>query len=29
MDTEAWHAAFLGVAKIWTGMSDWTELGLS
>ena len=26
MDREAWHAAFHGVAKIWTWMSDWTEL---
>ena len=29
MNTEAWHAAFLGVAKSRTGLSDWTELGLS
>ena len=26
MDREAWHAAVHGVAKIWTRMSDWTEL---
>ena len=26
MDGEAWHAAFHGVAKSWTWMSDWTEV---
>ena len=26
MDKEAWHAAVHGVAKIWTLLSDWTEL---
>ena len=26
MDTEAWRAAVLGVAKSWTWLSDWTEL---
>ena len=26
MDREAWHAAFHGVAKSWTQLSDWTEL---
>ena len=26
MDREAWHAAVHGIAKIWTGLSDWTEL---
>ena len=26
MDREAWHAAVLGVTKIWTWLSDWTEL---
>ena len=26
MDREAWHAVFLGVAKSWTRLSDWTEL---
>ena len=26
MDREAWHAAIHGVAKIWTQLSDWTEL---
>ena len=26
MDTEACHAAVHGVAKSWTGLSDWTEL---
>ena len=26
MDREAWHAAFHGVAKSWTRLSDWTEL---
>ena len=26
MDKEAWHDAFLGVAKSWTWLSDWTEL---
>ena len=26
MDREAWHAAVHGVAKIWTWLSDWTEL---
>ena len=25
MDREAWHAAVHGVAKSWTGLSDWTE----
>ena len=28
MDREAWHAAVHGVAKSWTGLSDWTELNL-
>ena len=27
MDREAWRAAFHGVAKSWTRLSDWTELG--
>ena len=26
MDREAWNAAIHGVAKSWTGLSDWTEL---
>ena len=26
MDREAWRAVFHGVAKSWTGLSDWTEL---
>ena len=26
MDKEAWRAAIRGVAKSWTGLSDWTEL---
>ena len=26
MDREAWRAAVHGVAKIWTQLSDWTEL---
>ena len=26
MGREAWHAAVHGVAKSWTGLSDWTEL---
>ena len=26
MDSEAWHAAVHGVAKSWTGLSNWTEL---
>ena len=26
MDREAWRAAIHGVAKIWTQLSDWTEL---
>ena len=26
MDREAWHAAFHGVAKSWTLLSDWPEL---
>ena len=26
MDGEAWHAAFCGVAKSWTRLSNWTEL---
>ena len=26
MDSEAWRAAFHGVAKSWTRLSDWTEL---
>ena len=26
MDREAWHAAIHGVAKSWTGLSNWTEL---
>ena len=26
MDREAWHAAVHGVAKIWTWLSDWTEM---
>ena len=28
MDREAWRAAFHGVAKGWTQLSDWTELKL-
>ena len=26
MDREAWHTAVHGIAKIWTWLSDWTEL---
>ena len=26
MDREDWRAAIHGVAKSWTGLSDWTEL---
>ena len=26
MDRETWHAAVHGVAKSWTGLSNWTEL---
>ena len=26
MDKEAWHAAVHGVAKIWTRLSDWTDV---
>ena len=26
LDRKAWHAAFHGVAKSWTRLSDWTEL---
>ena len=26
MDRKAWHAAVLGVIKIWTLLSDWAEL---
>ena len=26
MDREAWHAAFHGITKSWTWLSDWTEL---
>ena len=26
MDREAWHAVVHGVAKSWTGLSDWIEL---
>ena len=26
MDREAWRAAVHGVTKIWTQLSDWTEL---
>ena len=26
MDREAWRAAFHGVTKSWTGLSNWTEL---
>ena len=26
MDREAWHAAIHGIAKSWTGLSNWTEL---
>ena len=29
MDREAWHAAFLGVIKSWTRLSNWTELNLN
>ena len=29
MDREAWKAAIHGVAKSWTGLSDWTELNWS
>ena len=27
MDREAWHVAVHGVAKSWTSLSNWTELG--
>ena len=26
MESEAWHAAIHGVAKSWTGLSDWSEV---
>ena len=26
IDREAWHAAIPGVAKSWTGLSDWSDL---
>ena len=29
MDREAWHTAIQGVTKIWTWLSDWTELSES
>ena len=29
MDREAWRASIHGVAKSWTGLSDWTELIVS
>ena len=29
MDREAWHVAVHGVAKSWTWLRDWTELGLN
>ena len=29
MDREAWRAAVHGVAKSWTGLSDWTEQTLN
>ena len=29
MDREAWRAAIHGVAKSWTGLSNWTELNLN
>ena len=29
MDREAWHAVIYGVAKIWTQLSDLTELILN
>ena len=29
MDREAWRAVIHGVAKSWTGLSDWTELNIS
>ena len=29
MEGEAWRAAIYGVAKSWTWLSDWTELGYS
>ena len=29
MDMEAWCAVVYGVAKIWTGLSDWTDLNWS
>ena len=29
MDREAWSAVIYGVAKSWTGLSDWTELNPS
>ena len=29
MDREAWSAAFHGVTKSWTCLSDWTELNIS
>ena len=28
MDREAWHAAVHGVTKIWTWLSNWTELNV-
>ena len=28
MDREAWHAAFHGVTKSWTWLSDWAEHGI-
>ena len=28
MDREAWHAVFHGVAKSWTGLSDWADYHL-
>ena len=29
MGREAWHAAVHGFAKIWTWLSDWTELNIN